>query len=102
MATAALGGDIEVPTIDGGRSRVKIPEGSQSGRQMRLRGKGMPALRGGASGDMFIELAVETPVNLTSRQKELLQEFEDLSEDNNPESKSFFSSVRNFWDSMKG
>jgi len=102
MATAALGGDIEVPTIDGGRSRVKIPAGSQSGRQMRLRSKGMPALRGGGSGDMFIELAVETPVNLTARQKELLKEFEDLSEDNNPESKSFFSSVKNFWDSMKG
>ena len=102
MATAALGGDIEVPTIDGGRSRVKIPGGSQSGRQMRLRGKGMPALRGGSAGDMFIELAVETPVNLTSRQKELLREFEELSEDNNPESHSFFSSVRNFWDSMKG
>lgn len=102
MATAALGGDIEVPTIDGGRSRVKIPAGSQSGRQMRLRGKGMPALRGGGSGDMFIELAVETPVNLTSRQKELLQEFEDLSEDNNPESSTFFKSVKNFWDSMKG
>lgn len=101
VAKAALGGDIEVPTIDGGRSRVKIPPGSQSGRQMRLRGKGMPALRGGAHGDMFIELAVETPVNLTSRQKELLREFEALSEDNNPESKSFFSSVRNFWDSMK-
>ena len=102
MTSAALGGDIEVPTIDGGRSRVKIPGGSQSGRQMRLRGKGMPALRGGGHGDMFIELAVETPVNLTSRQKELLREFEDLSEDNNPESKSFFSSVKNFWDSMKG
>ena len=102
MIAAALGGDIEVPTIDGGRSRVKIPAGSQSGRQMRLRGKGMPALRGGASGDMFIELAVETPVNLTGRQKELLREFEALSEDNNPEGKSFFSSVRNFWDSMKG
>ncbi len=102
MASAALGGDIEVPTIDGGRSRVKIPAGSQSGRQMRLRGKGMPALRGGGAGDMFIELAVETPVNLTSRQKELLREFEDLSEDNNPESKSFFSSVKSFWDSMKG
>ncbi|MCG7493994.1 molecular chaperone DnaJ [Thalassobius sp. Cn5-15] len=102
MTTAALGGDIEVPTIDGGRSRVKIPGGSQSGRQMRLRGKGMPALRGNHSGDMFIELAVETPVNLTSRQKELLKEFEDLSEDNNPESSSFFSSVKNFWDSMKG
>jgi molecular chaperone DnaJ len=102
MAAAALGGDIEVPTIDGGRSRVKIPSGSQSGRQMRLRAKGMPALRGGGSGDMFIELAVETPVNLTSKQKELLKEFEALSEDNNPESKSFFKSVKCFWDSMKG
>jgi molecular chaperone DnaJ len=102
LPTAALGGDIEVPTIDGGRSRVKIPAGSQSGRQMRLRGKGMPALRGGGQGDMFIELAVETPVNLTQRQKELLREFEALSEDNNPESKSFFSSVKSFWDSMKG
>lgn len=101
MASAALGGDIEVPTIDGGRSRVKIPAGSQSGRQMRLRGKGMPALRGGSHGDMFIELAVETPVNLTSRQKELLKEFAALSEDNNPESKSFLSSVKSFWDSMK-
>ena len=102
MAKASLGGDIEVPTIDGGRSRVKIPEGSQSGRQMRLRGKGMPALRGGNHGDMFIELAVETPVNLTSRQKELLREFEELSEENNPESEGFFKSVKNFWDSMKG
>lgn len=101
MSTAALGGDIEVPTIDGGRSRVKIPEGSQSGRQMRLRSKGMPALRGGAPGDMFIELAVETPVNLTGRQKELLREFTELSENNNPESKSFFSSVKSFWDGMK-
>ncbi|WP_417205596.1 molecular chaperone DnaJ [Antarctobacter sp.] len=102
MTVAALGGDIEVPTIDGGRSRVKIPSGSQSGRQMRLRNKGMPALRGGATGDMFIELAVETPVNLTSKQKELLREFESLAEDNNPESSSFFRSVKSFWDSMKG
>ena len=101
MTAAALGGDIEVPTIDGGRSRVKIPSGSQSGRQMRLRSKGMPALRGGAAGDMFIELAVETPVNLTSRQKELLKEFEKLGEDNNPESSSFFTKVKSFWDSMK-
>jgi len=102
MTSAALGGDIEVPTIDGGRSRVKIPAGSQSGRQMRLRSKGMPSLRGGGAGDMFIELAVETPVNLTSKQKELLKEFEKLAEDNNPQSSSFFSSVKNFWDSMKG
>ena len=102
VASAALGGDIEVPTIDGGRSRVKIPAGSQSGRQMRLRSKGMPGLRGGPRGDMYIELAVETPVNLTSKQKELLQEFEKLSEENNPESSSFFSKVKSFWDGMKG
>lgn len=102
MAKAAMGGSIEVPTIDGGRGRVQIPAGSQSGRQMRLRGKGMPALRGGGIGDMFIELAVETPVNLTARQKDLLTEFEELSEDNNPESKTFFSSVKSFWDGMKG
>lgn len=102
MTAAALGGEVEVPTIDGGRSRVKIPPGSQTGRQMRLRGKGMPALRGGGTGDMLIELAVETPVNLTSRQKELLREFEKLSEDNNPESSSFFSKVKSFWDGMKG
>ncbi|MCE8513152.1 molecular chaperone DnaJ [Ruegeria pomeroyi] len=102
MAKAALGGAIEVPTIDGGRGRVQVPAGSQSGRQMRLRSKGMPALRGGGIGDMFIELAVETPVNLTSKQKDLLREFEELSEDNNPETKSFFSSVKSFWDGMKG
>ncbi len=101
MASAAMGGDIEVPTIDGGRSRVKVPSGSQSGRQMRLRGKGMPSLRGGSQGDMLIELAVETPVNLTGRQKELLQEFEKLSEENNPESTGFFKKVKSFWDAMK-
>ncbi|NHX27628.1 molecular chaperone DnaJ, partial [Escherichia coli] len=94
-------GDIEVPTIDGGRSRVKVPAGSQSGKQMRLRSKGMPALRGGGTGDMFIELAVETPVNLTSKQKDLLREFERLSEDNNPESSDFFGKVKSFWDQMK-
>lgn len=102
MSTAALGGSIEVPTIDGGRGRVQIPAGSQSGRQMRLRSKGMPALRGGSAGDMFIELAVETPVKLTTRQKELLKEFDELSSENNPESSSFFSSVKSFWDTMKG
>ena len=101
MTVAALGGDIEVPTIDGGRSRVKVPAGSQSGRQMRLRHKGMPALRGGNHGDMFIEMAVETPVNLTSRQKQLLREFEGESEDNHPEGDNFFSKVKGFWDGMK-
>ena len=102
MAKASLGGEVEVPTIDGGRSRVRIPAGSQSGRQMRLKGKGMPAIKTSQKGDMFIEMAVETPVNLTVRQKELLEEFEQLSEDNNPETNSFFSSVKTFWESMKG
>lgn len=97
MATAALGGKVEVPTIDGGRSSVTVPPGAQTGKQMRLRGKGMPALRGGQTGDMLIELFVETPVNLTARQKELLKEFEKLSEENNPENASFFRKVRNFW-----
>ncbi|WP_339108505.1 molecular chaperone DnaJ [Thioclava sp. GXIMD4216] len=102
MASAALGGELEVPTIDGGRSRVKIPAGSQSGRQMRLRAKGMPALRGGAVGDMLIELAVETPVNLTPRQKELLREFEKIEAENNPQGASFFRKVKSFWDGMTG
>lgn len=102
MTTAALGGEVEVPTIDGGRSRVRVPEGSQTGKQLRLRSKGMPALRGTAVGDMLIELAIETPVNLTSKQKDLLREFEKMSEENNPEGRSFFSKVRNFWDGMKG
>jgi len=100
MTTAALGGDVEVPTIDGGRSLVKVPAGAQNGKQMRLRAKGMPALRGGGSGDMLIEFAIETPINLTARQKELLREFEALAENNNPEGSSFFSKVRNFWDGM--
>jgi molecular chaperone DnaJ len=101
MPSAALGGEVEVPTIDGGRARVKVPAGAQSGKQMRLRAKGMPALRGAGTGDMVIELAVETPVNLTARQKELLREFEKLSEENNPEGSSFFSKVKGFWDGMK-
>ncbi|MBC2834989.1 molecular chaperone DnaJ [Paragemmobacter straminiformis] len=101
IGTAALGGEVEVPTIDGGKSRVKVPAGSQTGKQMRLRGKGMPALRGGGTGDMVLELAVETPVNLTARQRELLEEFERLSEENNPEGQSFFSKVKGFWDGMK-
>lgn len=100
ITTAALGGEVEVPTIDGGKSRVKVPAGSQTGKQMRLRAKGMPALRGGGTGDMVLELAVETPVNLTQRQRELLMEFEKLSEENNPEGSTFFKKVKGFWDGM--
>jgi molecular chaperone DnaJ len=102
MATAALGGEIEAPTLDGGRTRVKVPSGVQSGKQLRLRGKGMPALRGAGAGDLYIELAVETPVNLSQRQRELLREFETAGKDNNPETQDFFSRVKGFWEGMKG
>ena len=101
MTTAALGGETEVPTIDGGKSRVKVPAGSQTAKQMRLKAKGMPALRSNTSGDLFLELAVETPVNLSSQQKELLKEFEKLGENNSPESSNFFGKVKTFWDGMK-
>ena len=105
MAKAALGGEVEVPTIDGGRSRVKVPAGSQTGRQMRLRGKGMPPLRhgagmGGEPGDMVIELVVETPVNLTARQRELMREFDEIAADNHPQTESFFSKIKSFWDGL--
>jgi molecular chaperone DnaJ len=73
---AAMGGSIEVPTLDGGRSKVGIPEGAQPGRQFRLRGKGMPVLRSAQKGDLYVELAVENPVKINRRQKELLREFE--------------------------
>lgn len=102
MTTAALGGEIEAPTIDGGRTRVKIPAGSQSGKQLRLRAKGMPQLRGGRFGDLYLELAVETPVNLTAHQKELLQLFEEAGKENSPETADFFTRVKNFWGGMKG
>lgn len=101
ITTAALGGEVEVPTIDGGKARVKVPAGAQTGKQLRLRAKGMPALRGGGTGDMVLELAVETPVNLTARQREILEEFERLSEENNPEGNTFFKKVKGFWDGMK-
>ena len=102
MTTAALGGEIEAPTLDGGRTRVKVPEGVQAGKQLRLRGKGMPALqRSGQMGDMYIELGVETPVNLSKRQEELLREFEDEGRNNSPENQDFFSKVKDFWESMR-
>jgi molecular chaperone DnaJ len=102
MTTAALGGEIEAPLIDGGRSRVKVPSGVQSGKQLRLREKGMPTLRGGRRGDLYLELAVETPVNLSARQKELLREFEKESDDNSPSTSDFFSRVKAFWDDIAG
>ncbi|MAP94196.1 MAG: molecular chaperone DnaJ [Ponticaulis sp.] len=101
MVTAALGGEIEIPTVEGGRSRINIPEGAQTGRRMRLRGKGMPSLRGGPRGDLFVELFVETPRNLSAHQKELLQEFcDNSSEDCNPESHGFLGKVKKFWEDL--
>jgi molecular chaperone DnaJ len=79
MVTAALGGEFEVPTIEGGKTRVKVPEGTQSGRRFRLKGKGMPVLRSRQTGDMYVEVVVETPQKLTRRQRELLSEFDKLS-----------------------
>lgn len=101
MTKATLGGDIEVPTIEGKRARIKIPEGTQSGRQFRLRGKGMPELNGGYKGDMIIETAVETPVNLTKRQRELMEEFAKEGGDKiSPRSEGFFTKVKDLWDDL--
>ena len=97
MTTAALGGDLEAPTLDGGKTRVKIPQGSQNNKQLRLKGKGMPSIRGSSKGDLYIEILVETPVNLNAEQIQLLKQFENSCRDNNPANKDFFSKVKNFW-----
>lgn len=99
MTTAALGGKIEVPTIGGGRVSVKVPAGTQSGRQFRLRGKGMPALNsGGYVGDMILEAAVETPTNLSKKQRELLEEFAAEGGDSvSPQTKGFFDKVKDIF-----
>ena len=99
MVTAALGGQVEVPTLEGGRTRVKIPEGTESAKQFRLKGKGMPVLRQKTAGDLYIQVEVETPKNLTRRQRELLKEFEETSsKDTSPESTGFFARVAQFFD----
>jgi molecular chaperone DnaJ len=103
MSTAALGGEIEVPTIDGGKMSVKIPEGTQYGRRFRLQGKGMPVLRTKRTGDMYVQVTVETPQRLTKRQRELLTEFEKLSStETHPESSGFFGRVKEFFSSRAG
>ncbi|MEP0940917.1 MAG: molecular chaperone DnaJ [Rhizobiaceae bacterium] len=101
MTTAALGGQFEVGTVDGGKTRVKVPEGTQNGKQFRLRSKGMPVMRSSQVGDMYIQVAIETPSNLSKRQRELLSEFEQLSsEENSPESTGFFSRMKGFFDGL--
>lgn len=103
MTTAALGGQIEVPTVEGSISRVKIPEATQTGKQFRLKGKGMPVLRSKLTGDMYIQVEVETPTNLSRRQRELLEEFQKASSDNtSPESQSFFDRVKGLFEGKAG
>lgn len=97
LVTAALGGDIEVPNLDGGRSHVVIPPGTQAGKQFRLKTKGMPVLRSRDVGDLYIQVAVETPQNLTRRQRELLMEFDkESSGSTQPESTGFFGRMKDF------
>lgn len=101
MVTAALGGQFEVTTLDESKSRVKVPEGTQTGKQFRLRGKGMPVMRTTNFGDLYIQVVTETPQKLTKRQRELLEEFEELSSDqNHPESTGFFSKMKSFLDGL--
>lgn len=99
MTTAALGGQFEVATLDGTQTRVKVPEGTEYGKQFRLKGKGMPVLRQTVMGDLYIQIDIETPQKLTHRQRELLEEFEKLSsKENSPQSSGFFASMKEFFD----
>jgi molecular chaperone DnaJ len=101
MTQAALGADVEVPSIDGSKARVKIPPGTQTGAQFRLRGKGFSVLQSNQRGDMFIQIAVETPQHLTPRQRELLEHFETEAQGHHkghPETTGFFAKVREFFD----
>ena len=103
MVQAALGGDFTVRTLDGEESIVKVPEGTQSGRQFKLRAKGMPVLRSRDIGDLYIQARVETPQNLTKRQRELLAEFSaESSTKTHPESSGFFAKMKDFFDNISG
>ena len=110
MAVAALGGEIEAPCLMGGdncdgecRIEVKVPEGAQTGRTVRLKGKGMPSLRSRDRGDLVVELFVETPTKLTARQKELMREFAEIcGEQQHPKSATFIGKAKQFWDDVTG
>jgi molecular chaperone DnaJ len=102
MTVAALGGTVEVPTIEGARVKITVPAGTQTGHQMRLRGKGMPVLRQRVRGDMYVDITVETPVKLTRKQEELLRAFaEETTGESHPESEGFFTRVKEFWDELR-
>jgi molecular chaperone DnaJ len=99
LSKAALGSEIEVPTIDGEKAEIKIPGGTQTGEQIRVKGKGMPVLRSRHRGDLYVQIMVETPRNLTKKQRELLQEFSQTEKDvTHPESASFFSRIAEFFE----
>jgi molecular chaperone DnaJ len=103
ITTAILGGDVEVPTIEGKKARLNIPPGTQSETQFRLKGKGMSILRQTRRGDMYVEANVEIPVNLNSKQKAILQEFEKeggTSKKHSPKSQSFFSKLKEVWEDL--
>ena len=98
-----MGGDVEVPTIDGKKARLNIPTGTQSETQFRLKGKGMSILRQSRRGDMYVEANVEIPVNLNSKQKSILKEFENAggtSKKHSPKSQSFFSKIKEVWEDL--
>jgi molecular chaperone DnaJ len=98
MVAAALGTEVQVPTLDGREATIKVPEGTQSGKQFRIRGRGMPVLRSKESGDLYVQAVVETPQKLTRRQRELLEEFEQgSSTETSPESAGFFARVKDFF-----
>lgn len=104
LTTAALGGQIEVPAIEGGRLKVQVTEGTQSGHRVRLKGKGMSVLRASRRGDLYVEMAVETPVKLNKKQRELLKAFEEAGDSDvtSPESSGFFAKMKEFFDGLKG
>ncbi len=103
MTAATLGGTIDIPAIDDSRARITIPAGTQTGQQFRLKGRGMAVLRSKARGDMFVQVSVETPINLSKKQKELLRQFENeiSQEQQSPESHGFFSKVKDIWEDLK-
>ena len=98
IADAALGTAIEIPTIDGGKAKIKIPAGTQSGKQFRLRGKGMPYMRGSGTGDLYVQVNTEVPISLNKEQRELLEKFRDIeNERSNPSIRKFFEKAKSFW-----
>ena len=98
IADAALGTSLEIPTIDGAKAKIKIPSGTQAGKQFRLKGKGMPYIRGSGNGDLYIKIITEVPVSLNSEQKELLEKFRKIeNEKSNPSIKQFFQKAKSFW-----